>query len=156
MRAPLSAAVRRLVAAVAVLAAVAPASAQALQARHAVTRATPAAPDTVLTTSAAAAAASAPAQWVGVYRLTIAGSAGARLDSRVMVERFGDRLTGVLLIDQQASGFSDVRVEDDALSMAVNTANGRGRLVLRRTADGVAGTLTTGRQVWKVSGIQSI
>jgi hypothetical protein len=155
MRAPLSAA-RRLFAALALLAAAVPASADALQVRHSVARGTPATPDTVLTASAPTAEGAAIAPWVGVYRLTIEGKAGVMLDTRVMVERFGDRLSGVLLVDQQASGLSDVRVDGDALSMAVNTAEGRGRLVLRRTGEGVTGTLTTGRKVWQVTGAQSI
>lgn len=155
MRAPLSASARRLAAGLVLLAAAVPASAGAQRVRHSAARVAPATPDTVITLDAPASAALA--QWVGVYRLMLADRGGARLDTRVLVERYGDRLAGVLLVDQQASGLSDVRVEhDDVLSMAVRTADGNGRMVLRRTADGVAGTLTIGRKVWNLAGARSI
>ena len=117
-------------------------------------------PARALTPQPAAAAETvlvAPAaRWVGVYRLTLAEKGGAMLDARVLVEPTGDRLTGMLLVDQHASGINDVKVEDDALVARIVTAEGRGTLVLRTGAEGVVGTLTIGKRVWNVTGDRAI
>ena len=105
--------------------------------------------------SAASVAAPAPSRWVGAYRLTFADNAGSLLDVRVIVEPAGDRVTGLLIVDQQASGITGIRTDGDTLRAQVVADNGKGELMLRNTTDGVAGTLTIGKRVWQVTGARS-
>jgi hypothetical protein len=105
--------------------------------------------------TATSLSASAPASWVGAYRLTFAGSTGSLLDVRVIVEPAGDRVVGLLVVDQHASGITAIRTDGDTLRAQIVAEEGKGELVLRNTADGVAGTLTIGKRVWQVNGARS-
>ena len=97
------------------------------------------------------------AAWVGVYRIMLSEKkAGAMIDARVLIETNGQHLMGMLMVDQHASGITDVKVENDALVARVVTAEGKGTLVLRTSDDGVAGTLTIGKRVWDVTGARAI
>ena len=109
------------------------------------------------TPSAIAATVAAPAasRWVGAYRLTFVDNAGSVLDVRVFVEPAGDRVVGLLVVDQHASGITAIRADGDTLRAQIVAEEGKGELVLRNTADGVAGTLTIGKRVWQVSGARS-
>ena len=98
---------------------------------------------------------SAPSRWVGAYRLTFADDAGSRLDVRVLVEPAGDRVVGLLIVDQQASGITGIRTDGDTLRAQVLADDRKGELMLRNTTDGVAGTLTIGKRVWQVTGARS-
>lgn len=108
-------------------------------------------PDTVVATPSAPSA-----KWVGVYRLTLAEKDGAMLDTRVLIEPNGASLVGMLLVDQHASGMTDVKVEDEALVARVVTAEGKGTLTLRSGEEGVTGTLKIGKRTWAVSGVRAI
>ncbi|MGZ8376903.1 MAG: hypothetical protein ACXWZS_14165 [Gemmatirosa sp.] len=110
---------------------------------------TPAPSDTVIATSPSA-------KWVGVYRLTLAEKDGAMLDTRVLIEANGAQLVGMLLVDQHASGLTDVRIEDESLVARVVTAEGKGTLTLRTTDDGITGALKIGKRVWTVTGVRAI
>jgi len=111
----------------------------------------PVAAETTLVAPAPAAA------WVGVYRIMLSEKkVGAMIDARVLIEPNGQQLMGMLMVDQHASGITDVKVENDALVARVVTAEGKGTLVLRTSDDGVAGTLTIGKRVWQVSGQRAI
>ena len=94
--------------------------------------------------------------WVGVYRLVFADRSGMMMDARVVVEPNGDGLVGLLLVGEQASGISNVRIEAGELRAVVVTAEGRGALVLRNDADAIGGTLTIGKRVWTISGARAI
>ncbi|MDF1502846.1 hypothetical protein [Roseisolibacter sp. H3M3-2] len=131
---------RSLLAAAAVVAVAAPLAARA----H-----TPAAP-------ADTAAATTAAKWVGVYRVTIAQKQGDVLDARVLIEPNGQQLMGMLLVDQHASGITDVQVQGEALVATVVTAEGRGKLTLRTDEAGVSGTLQIGKRTWQVTGARAI
>ena len=97
------------------------------------------------------------AAWVGVYRIMLSEKkVGAMIDARVLIEPNGQHLMGMLMVDQHASGITDVKVENDALVARVVTAEGKGTLVLRTSDDGVAGTLTIGKRVWDVTGARAI
>jgi hypothetical protein len=111
---------------------------------------TPALPDTVVATSASSA------KWVGVYRLTLAEKNGAMLDTRVLIEPHGAQLMGMLLVDQHASGMTDVKVENETLVARVVTAEGKGTLELRTSDEGIVGTLKIGKRTWAVSGARAI
>ena len=100
-------------------------------------------------------ATSAPSRWVGAYRLTFADNTGSRLDVRVLVEPAGERVVGLLIVDQQASGITGIRTDGDTLRAQVLADNSKGELLLRNTADGVTGTLTVGKRVWQVTGARS-
>ena len=111
----------------------------------------PVAAETTLVAPAPAAA------WVGVYRIMLSEKkVGAMIDARVLIEPNGQHLMGMLMVDQHASGITDVKVENDALVARVVTAEGKGTLVLRTSDDGVAGTLTIGKRVWNVTGSRAI
>jgi hypothetical protein len=110
----------------------------------------------VPTAVAADTAASNAAKWIGVYRVSIAEKAGDALDARVLIEPNGAQLTGMLLVDQHASGITDVQVEGDALVATVVTAEGRGRLTLRNGEAGIVGTLQIGKRTWQVTGSRAI
>lgn len=110
---------------------------------------TPALPDTVVATSPSS-------KWVGVYRLTLAEKDGAMLDTRVLIEANGTQLMGMLLVDEHASGMTDVKVENEALVARVVTAEGKGTLVLRTDGDGITGTLKIGKRLWTVAGVRAI
>ena len=105
--------------------------------------------------SAASIAAPAPSRWVGAYRLTFVDNAGSVLDVRVFVEPAGDRVVGLLVVDQHASGITAIRTDGDTLRAQIVAEEGKGELVLRNTTDGVAGTLTIGKRVWQVNGARS-
>jgi hypothetical protein len=111
---------------------------------------TPAPSDTVVTASAPTT------KWVGVYRLTLAEKDGAMLDTRVLIEPNGAQLMGMLLVDQHASGMTDVKVENETLIARVVTAEGKGTLELRTASDGITGTLKIGKRTWAVSGARAI
>ena len=97
------------------------------------------------------------ARWVGVYRIMLSEKKdGAMVDARVLIEPNGANLMGMLMVDQHASGITDVKVENDALVARIVTAEGKGTLVLRTGDDGVAGTLTIGKRVWTVTGTRAI
>jgi hypothetical protein len=97
------------------------------------------------------------ARWVGVYRIMLSEKKdGAMIDARVLIEPNGQQLMGMLMVDQHASGITDVKVENDALVARIVTAEGRGTLVLRTGDDGVVGTLTIGKRVWTVTGTRAI
>ncbi len=100
-------------------------------------------------------AAPAPSRWVGAYRLTFVDNTGSVLDVRVFVEPAGDRVVGLLVVDQHASGITAIRTDGDTLRAQIVAEEGKGELVLRNTTDGVAGTLTIGKRVWQVSGARS-
>ena len=97
------------------------------------------------------------ARWVGVYRIMLSEKKdGAMIDARVLIEPNGANLMGMLMVDQHASGITDVKVENDALVARIVTAEGKGTLVLRTGDDGVVGTLTIGKRVWTVTGTRAI
>lgn len=99
----------------------------------------------------------ASARWVGVYRIMLSEKKdGAMVDARVLIEPNGQNLMGMLMVDQHASGITDVKVENDALVARIVTAEGKGTLVLRTGDDGVVGTLTIGKRVWTVTGTRAI
>jgi len=105
--------------------------------------------------TAASIAAPAPSRWVGAYRLTFTDKAGSLLDARVIVEPVGDRVVGLLIVDQHASGITAIRADGDMLRAQIVAEEGKGELMLRNTVDGVAGTLTIGKRVWQVNGARS-
>ena len=97
------------------------------------------------------------ARWVGVYRITLSGAKdGAMVDARVLIEPNGQNLMGMLMVDQHASGITDVKVENEALVARVVTAEGKGTLTLRTTDEGIVGDLKIGKRTWQVSGARAI
>ncbi|GLC26734.1 hypothetical protein [Roseisolibacter agri] len=97
------------------------------------------------------------ARWVGVYRITLAERKdGAMVDARVLIEPNGQNLMGMLMVDQHASGITDVKIENEALVARVVTAEGKGTLTLRTTDEGVVGDLKIGKRTWAVSGARAI
>src|SRR5688500_5165544 len=53
------------------------------------------------------------ARWVGVYRIMLSEKKdGAMIDARVLIEPNGQQLMGMLMVDQHASGITDVKVEN--------------------------------------------
>ena len=93
-------------------------------------------------------------RWTGVYRVE-ARSGGEAVPMRVIVERAGDRLDAMVLIDNRASALDRVSGDEDELRAVLTTSEGRGELVLRPTATGVTGTLKVGKTTWKVAGERS-
>lgn len=93
-------------------------------------------------------------RWTGVYRVE-ARNGGEAVPMRVIVERAGDRLDAMVLIDNRASALDRVSGDEDELRAVLVTSEGRGQLVLRPTATGVTGTLKVGKTTWKVAGERS-
>ena len=147
MRLPLPARALAIALGVAAFAAARPAAAQLAFAPS-----TPAAPS--LTAAPTVTSNPTADGWTGVYRVE-ARNGGEAVPMRVIVERAGDRLDAMVLIDNRASALDRVSGDEDELRAVLSTSEGRGELVLRPTATGVTGTLKVGKTTWKVAGERS-
>ena len=99
-------------------------------------------------------AETAAVTWAGVYRVDLV-KGNETVPARVVVDRAGQRLDGLMLVGSAASALGSVRGTATELRGTISTSSGAGELVLRATESGVAGTLKVGKATWTVTGRRS-
>lgn len=93
--------------------------------------------------------------WSGVFRLQLKGERGDLMVFRLIVERDGDRMSGILITDANGITPVDLTLDDHTVRGSAQTSEGRGWLVLHETSGGLEGTFTVGRMVYTVVGART-